>query len=90
MANAPEEERVSRVSQRGFASMDPDYQRELARKGGASVPGDKRSFSQDRALAAKAGKKGGENSHGGGGRRKAAPVESSVLDTHRSEVPKEF
>ena len=71
MANVPEEERVSRVSQRGFASMDPDYQRELARRGGASVPGDKRSFSQDRALAAKAGKKGGENSHGSGRKKPA-------------------
>ena len=50
----------SGVSKRGFASMDPDRVREIARKGGASVPAGKRSFSQDRALAAKAGKKGGE------------------------------
>jgi len=39
-------------------------QREIARKGGASVPGEKRSFSQDRRLAAEAGRKGGEASHG--------------------------
>lgn len=52
------------VSRRGFASMDPERQREIARKGGASVPGEKRSFSQDRALAASAGRKGGESSHG--------------------------
>ena len=52
------------VSKRGFASMDPARQREIARKGGASVPSEKRSFSQDRALAAKAGRKGGESSHG--------------------------
>jgi general stress protein YciG len=44
--------------------MDPERQREIARKGGASVPGEKRSFSQDRSLAAQAGRKGGEASHG--------------------------
>lgn len=58
-------ERRSGVSKRGFASMDPDRQREIARKGGASVPSEKRSFSQDRSLAAEAGRKGGEASHGG-------------------------
>ena len=46
--------------------MDKDRQREIARKGGASVPDEKRSFSQDRDLAAAAGRKGGEASHGGG------------------------
>ena len=51
-------------SGRGFASMDPERQREIARKGGASVPSEKRSFSQDRSLAAQAGRKGGEASHG--------------------------
>jgi hypothetical protein len=44
--------------------MDPERQREIARKGGASVPSEKRSFSQDRSLAAQAGRKGGEASHG--------------------------
>lgn len=52
-------------SNRGFASMDDDKQREIASKGGQSVPDEKRSFSQDRQLAADAGRKGGENSHGG-------------------------
>ena len=52
------------ASKRGFASMDPERQREIARKGGASVPSEKRSFSQDRSLAAQAGRKGGEASHG--------------------------
>ena len=55
----------SGTSKRGFASMDPERQREIARKGGASVPSEKRSFSQDRTLAAEAGRKGGEASHGG-------------------------
>lgn len=56
--------RASGVSKRGFASMDPERQREIARKGGASVPSGKRSFSQDRLLAAEAGRKGGEASRG--------------------------
>ena len=56
-------------ARRGFAAMDKERQREIARKGGASVPDDKRSFSQDRDLAASAGRKGGEASHGGGRRR---------------------
>ncbi len=47
-------------SKRGFASMNPDKQREIASKGGKSVPGDKRSFSQNRDLASQAGRKGGQ------------------------------
>ena len=45
---------------RGFGSMDPERQREIAARGGAAVAADKRSFSQDRTLAAEAGRKGGE------------------------------
>lgn len=51
-------------STRGFASMDPEKQREIARKGGRSVPNDKRSFSQNHQLASEAGRKGGHSSHG--------------------------
>jgi len=54
------------TSNRGFASMDAAKQREIASKGGQSVPAAKRSFSQDRRLAAEAGRKGGQSSHGGG------------------------
>lgn len=53
-------------SRRGFAAMNPERRREIARKGGASVPGEKRSFAKDRDLAASAGRKGGESSRGGG------------------------
>src|SRR5271156_1233310 len=51
--------RGRKTARRGFAAMDKDRQREIARKGGASVPDEKRSFSQDRDLAAAAGRKGG-------------------------------
>jgi general stress protein YciG len=66
-----QESRARKPARRGFAAMDKERQREIARKGGASVPDDKRSFSQDRDLAASAGRKGGEASHGGGRRRNA-------------------
>ena len=46
---------------RGFASMDAEKQRAIASKGGQSVPNEKRSFSQNRSLAAEAGRKGGQN-----------------------------
>ncbi|OYW57456.1 MAG: stress-induced protein [Rhizobiales bacterium 12-68-15] len=47
-------------SSRGFAGMDPETRRAIARKGGESVPAEKRSFSQDRTLASAAGRKGGQ------------------------------
>lgn len=53
------------TSKRGFASMDQARQREIARKGGESVPAEKRSFSQNHQLAAEAGRKGGLSSQGG-------------------------
>lgn len=54
------EARKDTKSARGFASMDEAKQREIARKGGESVPPEKRSFSQDRSLASAAGRKGGQ------------------------------
>ncbi len=50
------------TSKRGFASMSPEKQREIASKGGKSVPSEKRSFSQNRDLASNAGRKGGQMS----------------------------
>ena len=50
-----------RKSTRGFASMDREKQRAIARKGGESVPNEKRSFSQNPGLAAEAGRKGGQS-----------------------------
>lgn len=44
---------------RGFASLSAERQRAIASMGGKAVPAGKRSFSQDRGLAAKAGRKGG-------------------------------
>lgn len=46
-------------SQRGFAALTVERRREISQMGGKAVPGEKRSFSQNRALASAAGKKGG-------------------------------
>jgi hypothetical protein len=59
-------------AKRGFAAMDPERRREIARRGGASVPSEKRSFAQNRDLAANAGRKGGAASRGGGRRPSSA------------------
>ena len=56
---AHEHKGQSTGSPRGFAGMEQEKQREIARKGGANVPHEKRSFAQDRTLAAEAGRKGG-------------------------------
>jgi len=53
------------TSQRGFASMSPEKRREIASKGGKSVPAEKRSFSQNRELAAEAVRKRGLTSGNG-------------------------
>ena len=75
------------MSKRGFASMDPALQREIASKGGRSVPPEERSFSKDRALAAQAGRKGGEASHGG--RRSASVAVSPAPAAGTTTTPGE-
>ncbi len=54
-----------RTSNRGFASMKQERQRQIASMGGRAVPDEKRSFSQNPGLAAEAGRKGGQASHHG-------------------------
>ena len=65
MAHVPTQD--GRTSNRGFASMNQERQRQIASMGGKAVPDEKRSFSQNPELAAEAGRKGGQASHGGGG-----------------------
>ncbi|MDR9851744.1 KGG domain-containing protein [Herbaspirillum huttiense] len=57
----------STTGNRGFASMDADKQREIASQGGkaAHEKGTAHEFSSEEARAA--GRKGGQNSHSGGG-----------------------
>ena len=68
------------TSTRGFASMDPEKQRAIARKGGESVPNEKRSFSQNPELAPLAGRKGGHASHGGARRKVASASDKPAED----------
>lgn len=67
-SEAPMSEETKPKSRRGFAAMTPEKRREIARKGGASVPASKRSFYKNRDLAAQAGADGGRSSRGGGRR----------------------
>jgi general stress protein YciG len=66
-------DKKSGTSNRGFASMDREKQRAIARKGGESVPSEKRSFSKNPGLAAEAGRKGG---------RSVAPEDRSFSRNH--------
>lgn len=56
--------------QRGFASMDPEKQREIARKGGRAAHEKGTAHEWDSEEARVAGRKGGEASHGGGRKKK--------------------
>ena len=47
---SPNPKKPGSASTRGFASMDAETRRAIASKGGQSVPNEKRSFSQNRAL----------------------------------------
>ena len=58
------------INQRGFASMSPDKQRDIARKGGEAAHRKGTAHEWDTQEARLAGRKGGEASHGGGRRRK--------------------
>lgn len=66
--------------------MDREKQREIARKGGESVPAEKRSFSQNHELAAQAGRKGGQASQGS---RNSAMRNASVTRTGTDGFAKE-
>jgi general stress protein YciG len=72
------------TSNRGFASMDEDKQREAARKGGQNVPNEKRTFSQDPKLASEAGRKGGQESERTGVDRERASETERTSETGRS------
>ena len=64
-------------SKRGFASMTKEQRERIASLGGRSVPSQKRSFAQNRALASEAGRKGGQRSQG---RRRAGEAEQVAAD----------
>jgi hypothetical protein len=59
---------VVQKQNRGFALLSPERRKEIASRGGKSVPADKRAFAVNPELASSAGKKGV-------GKRKRAKVE---------------
>ena len=81
-----------RTSTPRFRLDGPAKQREIASKGGSSVPPKKRPFSQNHQFAAEAGRKGGEHSHGGNQFRNASssrPTQEFAARTQqsRSQAP---
>jgi general stress protein YciG len=46
---------------RGFALLTDERRREIAKRGGLSVPPEKRTYSRNKDIASEAGKKGGTN-----------------------------
>ena len=71
-------EQVTRKERRGFASMSPEKQREIASKGGraAHEKGTAHEWTADEARSA--GRKGGQVSRGGRGRLPVTPEEPST------------
>ena len=73
--NSPQEfparENTSRgnTSRRGFASMDPQKQRAIASEGGRAAHRQGVAHEWNSDEAREAGRKGGQNSHGGGRNR---------------------
>ena len=70
---------IERKERRGFASMSPERQREIASKGGraAHEKGSAHEWTADEARTA--GRKGGQASCGGRGRRATAEGAPSIV-----------
>jgi uncharacterized protein len=76
---------TERKERRGFASMSPEKQREIASKGGraAHEKGTAHEWTADEARSA--GRRGGQVSRGGRGR--LIPSSASPASTHNIETP---
>jgi len=71
---------VERKERRGFASMSPEKQREIASKGGraAHQKGTAHEWTSEEARSA--GRKGGQISRGGRGRLAESPLDGSTAE----------
>lgn len=78
-----QQESRGRSSNRGFASMDPQKQREIASAGGRAAhrQGVAHEWTSEEARAA--GRKGGQNSRGGGRSRNRSENEESGRESDR-------
>ena len=72
-----QQENRSRSSNRGFASMDPQKQREIASEGGRAAHRQGVAHEWSSEEAREAGRKGGQNSRGGGRSRNSNRNEES-------------
>ena len=79
-----QQENRGRSSNRGFASMDPQKQREIASEGGRAAHRQGVAHEWSSEEAREAGRKGGQNSRGGGRSRSTSrSEESNSNDTQR-------
>ena len=81
----PNEPRKAGKERRGFASMSPEKQREIASKGGraAHAKGTAHEWTSDEAR--RAGRKGGQISRGGRGRL-VLPSDDGMMSTESSQA----
>ncbi|MEI6945657.1 KGG domain-containing protein [Paraflavisolibacter sp. H34] len=79
------QENSGRSSNRGFASMDPQRQREIAREGGRAAHKQGVAHEWTSEEARNAGRKGGQSSRGGGrGQRSSENNKSRGENENRS------
>lgn len=80
------EQPVRRKERRGFASMSPEKQREIASKGGraAHLKGTAHEWTSEEARSA--GRKGGQISRGGRGRLPSGSTGSDMTDGSASTI----
>ena len=81
-----QQENRGRSSNRGFASMDPQRQREIASEGGRAAHRQGVAHEWSSEEAREAGRKGGQNSRGGGrSRRNTQENQDMNLDMNQGE-----
>ena len=76
-----------RKERRGFASMSPEKQREIASKGGRAAHQKGTAHEWTSEEARQAGRKGGQVSRGGRGRLMVSPGEPSAIGTATPAMP---
>lgn len=78
-----QQENRGRSSNRGFASMDPQKQREIASAGGRAAHRQGVAHEWSSEEAREAGRKGGQNSRGGGRSRTRREGEEEQMEGER-------
>lgn len=81
--NQENQQDTGRRSNRGFASMDPQRQREIASEGGRAAHRQGVAHEWSSEEAREAGRKGGQNSRGGGRSRSNRSENSESNESER-------